>query len=171
MAEFLPGSFFNMKKAKNEYNSVLEEMVNVDKFRELGKARHHGITRLEHTNRVGYLSFLIAKVLKLDVVTVTRGALLHDFFTEEDVQDYSKKEWHRLHPSIALENSRQYFKLNNIEENIIASHMFPICRIKPKYKESHVVATADKLVSVYEFTRYNLYSYAAVLLVSHFYKW
>ncbi|HQO39995.1 MAG TPA: hypothetical protein PK986_05965, partial [Spirochaetota bacterium] len=71
-----------------------------------------------------------------------------------------RREWHRLHPQIALENSKQYFSLNHVEENIIASHMFPICRTRPVYKESHVVATADKLVSVYEFARFNLFAYA-----------
>jgi uncharacterized protein len=148
-----------MKKAKKEYNSLLEEMVTVDKYRELENATHHGISRLDHITRVGYLSFLLAKMLRLDVNTVTRGALLHDFFTEEDVEKYTRKEWHRLHPQIALENSRQYFSLNHVEENIIASHMFPICKTKPVYKESHVVATADKLVAVYEFARFNLFAY------------
>jgi len=149
-----------MKKAKREYNCLLEEMINIDKYRQLDKATHHGISRFDHIKRVGYLSFLIAKLFKLDVNTVTRGALLHDFFTEEDVEKYTKKEMHRLHPQIALRNSRQYFILNNVEENIISSHMYPICKTKPMYKESHVVATADKLVAVYEFTRFNLHAHA-----------
>ena len=161
---FYRGMFFYMKKRKKEYNTLLDEMVTVDKYRELGNARQHGISRLDHINRVGYLSFLMAKIFKLDVNTVTRGALLHDFFTEEDVEKYTKKEWHRLHPQIALENSRQYFILNNVEENIIASHMFPICKTKPVYKESHVVATADKLVAVYEFARFNLFAFVFIKL-------
>jgi len=146
-----------MRKTKREYNQLLEEMINIEKYRDLDKSIHHGISRFDHTKRVGYLSFLMAKLFMLDVRTVTRGALLHDFFTEEDVKEYTKKERHKVHPQIALENSRQYFFLNNVEENIIASHMFPICKTKPRYKESHVVATADKLVSVYEFARFNLY--------------
>jgi len=154
-----------MNNVKKEYNIFLEEMVNVDKYRLLHKATHHGISRFDHIKRVGYLSFLMAKLFKLDVNTVTRGALLHDFFTEEDVEKYTKREWHRLHPQIALENSKQYFSLNNIEENIISSHMFPICKTKPRYKESHVVATADKLVAVYEFARFNLQTYAQFMLV------
>lgn len=153
-----------MKKVKKEYNSLLEEIVSVDKYRELDKATHHGISRYDHTVRVGYLSFLLAKLFRLDVNTVTRGALLHDFFTEADVENYTKKEWHRLHPQIALANSRQYFDLNHVEENIIASHMYPMCKTRPVYKESHVVATADKLVAVYEFTRFTLLAYAGLVL-------
>ena len=154
-----------MKHRKKEYNIILEEMIKIDKFMELESAAHHGISRFDHTRRVGYLSFLMAKLLRLDINTVTRGALLHDFFTEEDVRHYTRKEWHRLHPHIALENSKQYFSLNSIEENIIASHMFPICRTRPAYKESHVVATADKLVAVYEFARFNLLAYAWVKIL------
>ncbi len=154
-----------MGKSKTEYNKLLNEMINVDKYRELDNSIHHGISRFDHIKRVGYLSFLIAKFFKLDVNTVTRGALLHDFFTEDDVENYTRKEWHRLHPQIALENSKKYFNLNEIEENIISSHMFPICKTKPVYKESHVVATADKLVAVYEFTKFNLVSYTYILFM------
>jgi len=161
-----------MKKSirKKEYNNLLEEMVTVDKYRELGNSVHHGISRFDHIKRVGYLSFLMAKLFGLNVNTVTRGALLHDFFTEEDVEKYTKKEWHRKHPEIALKNSRQYFYLNNIEENIISSHMYPLCKTMPRYKESHVVATADKLVAVYEFARFNLHAYAMFYTLIFFYK-
>lgn len=152
------GYLFYMKKVRKQYNSLREEMVSVDKYRELENATHHGISRLDHITRVGYLSFLMARIMRLDVNTVTHGALLHDFFTEDDVKKYTRKEWHRLHPRIALENSKQYFSLNHIEENIIESHMFPVCRrTRPVYKESHVVGIADKLVSVYEYTRFNLF--------------
>lgn len=154
-----------MKKQKKEYNNLREEMVNVEKYRALEHATHHGISRLDHITRVGYLSFLMAKTFRLDVNTVTRGALLHDFFTEDDVEKYTKKEWHRLHPRIALENSKQYFNLNHVEENIIASHMYPMCKIKPAYKESHVVATADKLVAIYEFARFNLFAFLFIKLL------
>jgi len=159
-----------MKKAKRDYGVFLKEMTAVDKYKELEKAAHHGISRFEHTKRVGYLSFLIARLFRLDVNTVTRGALLHDFFTEKDVAKYTKKEWHRLHPQIALENSRQYFKLNCIEENIISSHMFPICKTRPIYKESHIVATADKLVAIYEFSRFNILAVVYMKLVMIYIK-
>lgn len=34
--------------------------------------------------------------------------------------------------------------------------MYLMCRIKPVYRESHVVATADK---IYEFARFNLFTF------------
>ena len=60
------------------------------------------------------------------------------------------------HPSLALINSKEYFDVNNIEENIIMTHMFPITKEKPKYKESKIVCICDKLVSFYEFFRFEL---------------
>ena len=40
--------------------------------------------------------------------------------------------------------------------DIILSHMYPITKDKPKYAESKVVCLSDKLVSYYEFFRYQL---------------
>ena len=62
----------------------------------------------------------------------------------------------RNHPKIASTNAKKHFNLNKKEINIIESHMFPlVVKIKPKYKESYVVAFADKLVWGYEkFIRY-----------------
>ncbi len=143
-----------MKKQRAEYNSILKEMLVVDKYRSLDESIHHGISRFDHITRVGYLSFLIAKALRMDVTSATRGALLHDFFTEEDVKSFKKNEKFRNHPQIALENSLRYFELNHIERNIISSHMFPLNRTRPRYRESHVVATADKLAAIYELMKY-----------------
>lgn len=53
------------------------------------------------------------------------------------------------------------FKLNQVEEDIIRKHMFPLTRFPPKYKESLLVCIADKICTVYEFF-YN--DYIATLL-------
>ena len=67
------------------------------------------------------------------------------------IHDFLKK-----HPQLALTNSQKYFKLNEVESDIILSHMYPITKDKPKYAESKVVCVSDKLVSYYEFFRYQL---------------
>ena len=43
---------------------------------------HHGISRMEHSIKISYYSYLIAKKLKMDYVSVARGGLLHDFFLD-----------------------------------------------------------------------------------------
>ena len=54
------------------------------------------------------------------------------------------------HPEYALENSKKYFDLSPMEEDIILSHMFPIGSHIPKYFESWMVDFIDDVASVYE---------------------
>ena len=141
---------------KEIYYNLYSEFYNVNKYRELKTMTHHATNRLDHIKRVSKLSFKLSKLLKLDYVSCTRGALLHDFFTKSDLRRKDYKKFLKNHPKIALLNSKKYFNINEIEENIIISHMYPLSKEKPKYKESKVVCVADKLVSTYEFFRYQL---------------
>ncbi len=143
---------------KNIYYSIYSEFYNINKYRELKSVVHHGNNRLDHINRVSKMSFYVSKKCGLDYVSCTRGALLHDFFTVDDLSRSNEKYKSFLndHPKISLENSKKYFKLNEIEEDIILTHMYPIVKGKPKYIESKVVCVCDKLVSIYEFFRYKI---------------
>ena len=143
---------------KNIYYNIYSEFYNVNKYRELKSVTHHGNNRLDHINRVSKMSFYFSKKLGLDYVSCTRGALLHDFFTVDDLSRSKKKynDFLHEHPRISLENSKEYFDINEVEEDIILTHMFPIVKGKPKYAESKIVCICDKLVSFYEFFRYQV---------------
>ena len=144
-------------KNKKIYYDIYSEFYCVNKYRELKSMVHHGNNRLDHINRVAKLSFSLSKKLKLDFVSCTRGALLHDFFTTDDLtRDGKYKKFLSEHPKIALENSTKYFELNDIEKDVILTHMYPVIKGKPKYMESKVVCIVDKLVSLYEFFRYQV---------------
>ena len=145
-------------KNKKIYYDIYSEVYNVNKYRELKSMVHHGNNRLDHINRVSKLSFYLSKLFKLDYVSCTRGALLHDFFTLDDLSrdDIEYRKFLKDHPRIALDNSKKYFNLNEVEEDIILTHMFPIVKGKPNYAESRVVCISDKLVSLYEFFRYQI---------------
>ena len=73
-----------------------------------------------------------------------------------------------MHPKIALDNSLKYFDINEIEKDVILTHMFPVVKGKPNYKESKVVCICDKLVSFYEFFKFqakvNVYIGAVMIL-------
>ena len=56
------------------------------------------------------------------------------------------------HPEYALANSKKYFELSKLEEDIIVSHMFPIGKHVPKYIESWIVDLVDDVAAVYEKT-------------------
>ena len=143
---------------KQIYYDIYKEFYDVNKYRELKSIIHHGNNRLDHISRVAKMSFYMSKFLHLDYVSCTRGALLHDFFTSEDLNrnDESYKEFLNDHPSIALDNANYYFEVNDIEKDIITSHMYPVVKGKPKYKESEIVCFCDKVVSVFEFFKYQL---------------
>ena len=155
-------------KNKKIYYDIYSEFYNVNKYRELKSMVHHGNNRLDHINRVSKMSFYLSKILKLDYVSCTRGALLHDFFTIDDLsRDETKyRKFLKDHPRIALDNSKKYFDLNEVEEDIILTHMYPVVKGKPKYAESRVVCVSDKIVSLYEFFRYQInLSFNLILLL------
>ena len=39
---------------------------------------------------------------------------------------------------------------------MIESHMFPLCKVFPKYKESFCLTAVDKVVALYEQNRYKM---------------
>lgn len=153
------------KKVKKEYDNIYDEINKNRKFRKLSLERHHGITRLEHTNRVAYLSFLMSKLFRLNTYAVTRGALLHDFYTTKDLNKCPTREIHKIHPYVALNNSMKYYNLTEVEKNIITSHMFPFNVEVPKFKESVIVGLADKIVATFEFLKFNSKTYAYFILL------
>lgn len=133
-----------------EYKNIVNDILCNREFKKLDDYKHHGINRIEHSRRVSFISYKLCKRLGLDYVSAARGGLLHDFFLNK----YVKKERTDLllnHPTIALYNSKKHFNLNNIEMDVIKSHMFPVnIKYIPKYRESYIVSFVDKLACVYE---------------------
>jgi len=154
-------------KNKKIYYDIYSEFYNINKYRELKSMIHHGTNRLDHINRVSKMSFYISKALKLDYVSCTRGALVHDFFTKEDLSRNKKRynSFLREHPKIAYNNACKFFDINEIEKDVVLTHMFPVVKGKPNYRESKVVCICDKLVSIYEFFRYQANMSAYLMLV------
>lgn len=154
-----------MKELNLEYSEIYEEFEKNSEFKKLSENIHHGLTRLEHVNRVAKWSFYLSKLFKLDTKSVTRGALLHDFFTSDDINRKNYKDFLKEHPLIALENSKKYFEINKIEEDIICKHMYPITRKKPKYRESILVSSVDKVVSCYEAFRFQAATAVGIMIL------
>ena len=134
------------------YNILIEDILENEKFNKLDTIEHHGTSRLKHSKRVSYYSYKVCKRLRLDYIAAARAGLLHDFFFSDN--ERTKKERIKsvfTHPKKALETANTYFELNDIEKNIIMSHMFPIYIILPEYLESWIVSIVDKIVGTYEF--------------------
>lgn len=153
-----------------EYMAMVADIFKNEKFGQTLYCKHHGLTRIEHSLRVSYYSYKVAKKLRLDVRATARAGLLHDFFVEGDLIGYKEKLSLFFHPYKSLENANKYFELNEMEKDIIISHMFPTLPHKvPKYLESWLVSIVDKIVATYEFA----YSYGKPLLYkfSNAYLW
>ncbi|MEN6638949.1 MAG: hypothetical protein ABFC95_07105 [Smithella sp.] len=144
------------KPFEKEYYETVADILQHEEFVKLKDYFHHNSSIYHHVHDVAYLSYRISKYLKLDYRSAARGALLHDFFLYDwrrhDVPDLPREKFHGLaHPAIAAANARKHFSINDIEEDIIKKHMWPLTLVPPKYKESYIVSFADKYLSSKEF--------------------
>jgi uncharacterized membrane protein len=151
--------FLNLKGRRafeKEFYDMVDDIYRHGEFMKLRDFFHHNSSIYDHVRDVAYFSYRASKFLKLDYRSAARGALLHDFFLYDwrnhNEPDLAREKYHGIeHPRIALENAEKYFKLNDIERDIILKHMWPLTLIPPKYKESFIVSFADKYLSSKEF--------------------
>lgn len=141
------------KNNEIEFNNIVSDILKNDKFIQLKYEVHHGMNRLDHSLNVAKNTYKVAKKLNFkNYKEVTRAALLHDFFTIEDLNGHLQI----IHPRVAVKNTKEFFELDERQENVILSHMFPLSTVMPKYKESWLVSTIDKLVAIQECARYKV---------------
>lgn len=139
------------KENELDFNLVVNDILKNDKFINLKYEFHHGLSRMDHSLHVARITYLTCKKMHLkNINEVTRAALLHDFYTSDEIEKHPFVN----HPNYALKNASEQFDINYMQQNIIASHMFPACKTLPKCKESYLVSTIDKLVAMYELTKY-----------------
>ncbi|HWT75072.1 MAG TPA: HD family phosphohydrolase [Mobilitalea sp.] len=140
---------------KRIFISYINELLNTEQVKEMQNYIQHGKTStFTHCLVVSYYCYLAAIRLpfQFDIKSVTRGAMLHDFYLYDwHIPEKSHKLHGFVHPGIALQNARKHFTLNPIEEDIIEKHMWPLTVHKlPVYKEATLVLMIDKYVSLAE---------------------
>lgn len=139
-----------------EYINIIRDVLKNEEFKKRKNYRHHGdITVYDHSLKVSYVAYKIAKKLgNLDPVEVAIGGLLHDFYYEPWQENYEKKKRGETHCFVhafeALKNAKDNFPelLDDVIEDIIEKHMFPLNAALPKYKEAWLITIVDKLVSL-----------------------
>ncbi len=148
------------RKYGKEFEEYVQDILVHPFFKSLQHCSHHGIKRSDHSITVAYDSFVFAKKLNLDVKAVARGALLHDFFF--DIPLETRRELRRnqkglkkikvmqgyTHPQTAKDNAQRFFRINELEVDIIEKHMFPLTPDRPKFKESWIVNGVDTSIAV-----------------------
>ncbi|MDD5712434.1 MAG: HDIG domain-containing protein [Smithellaceae bacterium] len=131
-----------------EYEQIIKPLLDTPEVKRLAEFRHHhSKNRLEHSLEVAWLSYVVAKKMELDQHACVRGALLHDLFFYNWIQD--KAKWHGFrHPNTSLENARRITDLSPVERDIIKKHMWPLTFTPPRYRESWLVCLADTFCGI-----------------------
>lgn len=118
--------------------------------------QHGSVSVFEHSVCVALVClWLVHRLhLKVNQRALVRGALLHDYFLYDW---HVPAKWHRLHgfhhAARACRNAKRDFSLNAVEENMIRAHMFPLGIVVPRYRESWILWTADKICALRETLR------------------
>lgn len=143
-----------MKNCYNDidYYNIVYDIINNNEFKKIDECVHHGVSRFDHSCRVSYYSYKLSKIFHLNYNSVARAGLLHDFFLNDNLTKKDKMKSMFSHSKLSLKNSLELFDLNDLEKDIIYTHMFPLNLNRiPKYMESWLVSVIDKFVASYEF--------------------
>ncbi|MDR1302945.1 MAG: HD domain-containing protein [Treponema sp.] len=115
--------------------------------------QHGRISVYAHSLSVARMSFRMAEGIPgLDLRSLVRAALLHDFFLYDwhvPEKMWSLHGW--THPVTAAENARTYFQVSDKEYSLIRTHMWPYTLLHPPvYREGWIICAADKACSAIE---------------------
>ena len=168
-----------------EFFEIIQDIIDNDTVKQMKNFRQHCNTSCyKHCMQVAYFTYIACKKLKLDYISATRAAMLHDLFLYDWRKKYRNIELPGLHafvhPQIALKNASEIFSLNELEKDIILKHMWPVTFSFPKYRESYIVTIMDKYSACLEtylylqeklkrktFYRY-AYSFLSIILIRMF---
>lgn len=161
----------------NEYLETIKDYLSNGYVQTLKNIPHHNSNRLEHSLNVSYKSYKVCKKMHLDYKSAAIAGLLHDFYFNTILECDKVKDKVKLfmneHPEDALKNAEELFELNELEKDIILSHMWPTSKHIPKHKESFVVSFVDKFYSAKEFGKkwsYNISFISGVYFIFFMYN-
>lgn len=137
-----------------DYLSCVQDIItheSFERFKRIKRNKQHGITRYEHSLKISYYSYKIAKLLKLNTVEAAQAGLLHDFYnTRLTKKGLAKLKDMFKHPSIASQNAKYIFNIPDSIQSIIENHMFPLTKKAPQSAEGWIVSIVDKVISLSE---------------------
>ena len=176
-------SRLNKKYQLVDFFNIIDDIISNDTVKQMKNYRQHCNTSCyKHCMQVAYFTYIACKKLKLDYISATRAARLHDLFLYDWRKKYRNIDISGLHafvhPRIALENASEIFELNDIEKDIILKHMWPVTLSFPRYKESYIVTIMDKYSACLEtylylrnkLKRKSFYRYAYIFLSMIFFR-
>lgn len=176
-------SRLNKKYQLVDFFNIIDDIISNDTVKQMKNYRQHCNTSCyKHCMQVAYFTYMACKKMKLDYISATRAAMLHDLFLYDWRKKYRNIDITGLHafvhPRIALKNACEIFELNDIEKDIILKHMWPVTLSFPRYKESYIVTIMDKYSACLEtylylrnkLKRKSFYRYAYIFLSMIFFR-
>jgi len=68
------------KELIKEYREITNNIINNETFKKTKNDFHHGTSKYDHLIRVSKCSFILGKLFRANIKSVTISGLLHDFF-------------------------------------------------------------------------------------------
>ncbi len=142
-----------------EYYTCVADLLENDRVQELKNYRHHISTnRFQHCLNVSYYNYVLCRLFRWDAESAARAGMLHDLYHydtkmyRKDSRRSSEMLSHNAnHPGVALNNACAVCEMNSIEEDMIATHMWPLTPSRPQFKEGYVIVVVDKYCAMLEF--------------------
>ena len=147
-----------------EFQRITEDIVSHPQFQEMRNMPHHGgdNSLYIHSVDTAWCAYRMARRFHMPperVRSVTRAALLHDFFGYDwHSDDYRRRKrfysglrrlthMHAfIHGAMAARRADRLFGLSKRQRDAITSHMFPLAPV-PRNSEAWVLTLADKVVA------------------------
>jgi uncharacterized protein len=139
-----------------EFVEVARPIFTHELYQSMKNIAHHDDSVYDHSIKVAYIAYRVAKKCDWNIEATIRGALLHDFH----LYQYSKRpdrnflieglRHTRRHPKEALANALLHWDISGKEKDIIVHHMFPFAI--PRCREAWLISFADKYVATWEYS-------------------
>ena len=138
---------------ETQFDKLIRPIALDQKALRMKKYIQHGkVTTYSHSLRVAKTAFALNRLLHAgcDERRLVRAAFLHDYFLY-DWHTHGDKLHGYHHPEIAAENAARDFGLDQKEQSIIRTHMWPLTLFHvPASREAWIVTIADKLCGAEE---------------------
>ncbi len=146
------------QKQQEEFDSILKEYLEHSDVQRMKDYCAHGkISVLEHSLNVAATAYLLDQRFHVgsDRKDLLVGALLHDFYLYDWHDARLSLNIFRMHgythPGSACENAKRIFRINEVQQEVIRCHMWPLTlRSVPRHREAVLVCIADKICALKE---------------------
>ena len=143
---------------QEEFDSILKDYLDHPDVQKMKDYCAHGrISVYTHCLNVAKKAYLLDRRFHVgsNLENLLIGALLHDFY----LYDWHGAKLHfnifkmhgYTHPGQACENAKRIFGINEVQQEVIRCHMWPLTlRSVPRHREAVLVCIADKICALKE---------------------